>query len=97
MSIKKEDVKKIAKLARLKLTDKELDFFAPQLALILDYIAQLREVDTSDVEPTTHALPIRNVFRKDKIGPSLERDDVLRNAPSQEEGLFKVPRIIEGS
>lgn len=95
MSIKKEDVKHIARLARLKLKDKEIDYFASQLANIIDYIDQLKEVDTSDVEPTSHVLFIQNVFRKDIVGPSLKRDDVLKNAPSKEKELFKVPRIIK--
>ena len=95
MSIKKEDVKHIARLARLKLKDKEIDYFASQLANIIDYIDQLKEVDTSDVEPTSHVLFVQNVFRKDIVSPSLKRDDVLKNAPSKEKELFKVPRIIE--
>jgi aspartyl-tRNA(Asn)/glutamyl-tRNA(Gln) amidotransferase subunit C len=95
MPIKKEDVKHIARLARLKLTDKEIDYFAGQLANIIDYIDQLKEVDTSNVGPTSHAIPIKNVFRKDNAKPSLEGGEVLKNAPSSEKGFFKVPRIIE--
>lgn len=94
MPIKKEDVKYIARLARLKLKDKEINYFAGQLGNIIDYIDQLKEVDTSSVEPTSHVLSIQNVFRKDVIKPSLKKDNVLKNAPSKEEGLFKVPRII---
>lgn len=97
MSIKREDVKHIARLARLKLNDKEIDYFASQLDKVIDYIGQLKEVDTSDVEPTSHVHSIRNVFRKDIVKPSLKKEDVLKNAPSKEEGLFKVPRIIEES
>ena len=95
MAIKKEDVKYIARLARLKLDDKELDYFAGQLGRIVDYIGQLKEIDTSKVEPTSHVLSIQNVFREDKIKPSLKKGAVLANAPATEEGLFKVPRIIE--
>ena len=95
MAITKNDVKHIATLARLKLGDKELDYFAEQLRGILDYIGQLKEVDTKDTEPTSHALPIQNVFREDKIKPSLKQNDVLKGAPAEEGGFFKVPRIIE--
>lgn len=95
MSIKKEDVKHVAKLARLKLSDKEIDYFASQLGKIVDYIDQLKEVDTSNVDPTSHVLFIQNVFRKDTVKPSLKTENVLKNTPVKEEGLFKVPRIIE--
>jgi len=95
MSITKEDVRHIAKLARLKLNDKEIGYFAGQLSKIIDYIDQLKEVDVSNIEPTNHALLIQNVFRKDIVEPSLRQDDVLKNAPLKEEGFFKVPRIIE--
>lgn len=94
MTIKKEIVKHIAKLSRLRLNDREVDYFASQLSSIIDYIDQLKEVDTSDVEPTSHVLLIQNVFREDIISPSLKAEDVLRNAPAKE-GLFKVPRIVE--
>lgn len=95
MAIKKEDVKHIAKLARLKLNDKEIDYFADQLSKIIDYIGQLKEVDTSNIEPTSHVLLIQNVFRKDIVESSLKQSDVLKNAPSKEGEFFKVPRIIE--
>ena len=95
MSIKKDDVKHIARLARLKLEDKEIEYFRGQLDRIIGYIDQLKEVDTSNVEPTSHALSIQNVFREDRVKPSLKREAVLKNAPVTEEGLFKVPRIIE--
>ena len=97
MGIKKEDVKYVARLARLKLKGKEIDYLESQLGNIIDYIGQLKEVDTSNVEPTSHALSIQNVFRKDIVKSSLKKEDVLKNAPSKEEGLFKVPRIIEES
>ena len=97
MAIKKDDVRRIGKLARLKLSGEEIDYFAIQLNLIIDYIGQLKEVDTSSVEPTSHALPLQNVFREDIVKPSLKKEAVLKNAPAEEGGLFKVPRIIEGS
>ena len=94
MGIGKDDVRYIATLARLKLKTKEVGYFAEQLGRILDYIGQLKELDTLHVEPTSHALPIQNVFREDKVKPSLRSEDVLKNAPAKEKGLFKVPRII---
>ncbi len=95
MSITENDVKYIADLARLKLTEKEIDYFAGQLSAIISYIDQLKEVDTANVEPTTHVMPMQNVFREDVVRPSLRSEDVMRNAPSKESSLFKVPRIIE--
>ena len=77
--------------------DKEIKYFTGQLGKILDYIDQLKKVKTSDVEPTSHVLSIKNIFHKDIVKPSLEKDAVLKNAPSVEGGLFKVPRIIEES
>lgn len=97
MSINKDDVKYIAGLARLKLTEKEIDYFTGQLRGIIGYIDQLKELDTSDIEPTTHPMPMQNVFRPDIVKPPLKLDDVLKNAPAKENGLFKVPRIIEES
>jgi len=95
MAIRKNDVRHIAKLARLKLKDGEIDYFSSQLSNIIDYIDQLKGVDTSNIEPTSHAISIQNVFRKDIVKPSLKTKDVLKNAPSKEGDLFKVPRIIE--
>ena len=97
MPIQRKDVEHIAKLARLKLADREIDHLASQLGDIIDYIGQLKEVDTSNAKPTSHVVSTRNVFRKDTVRPSLKDDDVLKNAPSKGEGLFKVPRIIEES
>ncbi len=94
MPIEKDDVKHVAQLARLKLTEEEINYFAKQLDSIVNYIDQLKEVNTSNVEPTTHVLPIQNVFRDDAARPSLKAGDALKNAPSKEKELFKVPRII---
>lgn len=95
MPISKDDVKYIANLARLKLSDKETEYFTGQLSSIISYIDQLKEVDTSSIEPTTHAMPLHNVFREDRAKPALKAEDVLKNAPEKENNLFKVPRIIE--
>ena len=91
----KIDVQYVAKLARIKLTEKELSQFSVQLSGILSYIEQLNTLDTKDVEPTSHVLPLKNVYREDVVKPSLPVDKVLRNAPDAADGFFRVPKIIE--
>ena len=93
--IAREDVEHVAELARLELTAAEKDQFIAQLNGILSYIEKLNELDTRDVEPTSHVLPISNVCRDDEVQPSLDRTEVLRNAPEESHFFFKVPRIIE--
>jgi len=95
MDISKDTVRYVANLARINLTDKELDKFSHQLNDILDYIDQLKEVDISKIPPTAHVLPIKNIKRKDEQKLSLNPKEVLKNAPSKEEASFKVPRVIE--
>ncbi len=95
MPITKSDVEYIANLARLKLTEKETEYFTGQLSNIIRYIDQLKVLDTTNIEPTAHVMPIQNVFREDVVKPSLKVEDVLKNAPAKEDNLFKVPRIIE--
>jgi len=97
MALSIEEVRRIAVLARLKLTPEEERLFQGQLSAILDYVAQLEELDVSDVEPMTHALAAgeRPALREDEVRPSLAPDDALANAPAREETWFKVPRIIE--
>lgn len=90
-----EDVKHIAMLARLSLTDKEIVMLGGQLNDIVDYIGQLKEIDTKEIEPTSHVIPLSNVFREDFICPSLPRHDMLRNAPDSNERFYIVPKIIE--
>jgi aspartyl-tRNA(Asn)/glutamyl-tRNA(Gln) amidotransferase subunit C len=91
----RKDVARIADLARLELTDEELDLFTRQLGDILTYVEQIRALDTAGVPPTSHVLN-RPVDRGDVPGPTLTRDDLLSNAPdaSPEANLFKVPRVI---
>jgi len=89
------DVKYVAHLARLALTPEEEQKMAAQLGQILGYIEKLKEVDISGVEPTAHAFPLVNVTRPDEVRPSLSQADALRNAPSQANGLFRVPKIVE--
>ena len=94
-SLTKQDVQRIAELARLALTDAELDLFTRQLGDILTYVEQIRALDTSGVAPTSQVLN-RPVERDDETQPTLSRADLLRNAPDAalEAGLFKVPRVI---
>lgn len=91
----KMDVEKVARLARLRLSEDEKTRFAGQMDQILTHIEQLNKVDTTGVEPTSHAIPIHNAFREDEVKSSFPREEVLGIAPSEEDGHFKVPRIIE--
>jgi aspartyl-tRNA(Asn)/glutamyl-tRNA(Gln) amidotransferase subunit C len=88
------DVAHVAKLARLDLTDDELDRFAVQLGAVLDHAADVEALDTAGVPPTAHPLPLQNVLRDDEVRPSLDRDEVLAQAPDAESGRFRVPRIL---
>ena len=91
----KMDIEKVARLARLELSDEERETFANQLEQILTYMEQLNRLDTTGVEPTSHAIPLYNVFREDGVKPSFPQEEILATAPDEEEGHFKVPRIIE--
>jgi aspartyl-tRNA(Asn)/glutamyl-tRNA(Gln) amidotransferase subunit C len=94
MSINKDTVKYVAKLARMQLDDAKIDDFTVQLDKILTYIEKLNKLDTENIAPTSHVLGLENVFRKDENIPSLENDLALSNAPEKENGHFKVPKII---
>jgi aspartyl-tRNA(Asn)/glutamyl-tRNA(Gln) amidotransferase subunit C len=89
------DVEHVAQLARLAITDEEIDGYAEQLGVILDHAAEVAALDTHDVEPTAHPLPLVNVLRADTPRPSLPRDEVLAMAPAVEDGRFRVPRILD--
>jgi aspartyl-tRNA(Asn)/glutamyl-tRNA(Gln) amidotransferase subunit C len=89
------DVEHVAQLARLALTDDEIDSFTGQLEVILDHAAEVAALDTSDVPPTAHPLPLVNVLRADTVTPSLTPDEVLAMAPAVEDGRFRVPRILD--
>jgi len=95
MSIQVQDVEHVAKLARLKLNDEEREMFTGQLNAILQYAEKLNELDTENVEPTTHVLPLSNVMREDEVHKSLSQEQVFRNAPDEEDGQFKVPAVLE--
>lgn len=92
--ISRDDVAHLARLARLAVTEGELDLFAGQLDVILGAVARVGEVAAADIAPTTHAVPLSNVFRADEVRPSLPRDAVLAAAPSVEDDKFRVPRIL---
>lgn len=94
MELTKELINHIAELAHLKLTDEEIKKFQKELSQILDYVNQLNEVDTSNVEPLHHPLPITNIFRKDEVKKSIDREEALKNAPESTEEFFKVPKVI---
>ncbi|RIX47275.1 Asp-tRNA(Asn)/Glu-tRNA(Gln) amidotransferase subunit GatC [Paenibacillus nanensis] len=95
MSITLKDVEHVANLARLALTDAEKAQFTDQLNAILKYAEKLNELDTDNVEPTTHVLPITNVLRDDECRESLPIEKVLLNAPDEEDGQIKVPAVLE--
>ena len=95
MALTREQVQHVALLSRLALTEEQTDKIAHQLDAILGYIEKLNELDTTGVEPLSHPLKLQNVLREDKLVPSLERDEALKNAPKQRNGFFEVPRIIQ--
>ncbi|TVX95452.1 Asp-tRNA(Asn)/Glu-tRNA(Gln) amidotransferase subunit GatC [Cohnella terricola] len=95
MSITIKDVEHVANLARLDLSDAEKEQFAGQLNAILKYAEKLNELDADGIEPTSHVLPLANVMREDEVKPSWPIEKVLRNAPEEEEGQFKVPAVLE--
>ena len=95
MSVSKKDVEHIAKLARLKFTDEEIEKLTPQMNQILGYMDKLNELDTEKIEPLSHPVENFNIFRDDKTKDSVERDSALRNAPDKDEEFFKVPKVIK--
>jgi aspartyl-tRNA(Asn)/glutamyl-tRNA(Gln) amidotransferase subunit C len=95
MSLSLDDVRWVAHLARLELSDAELQLMTKQLGAILDYVEQLREVETEGVEPLAHALDLSNVFRDDELGPSLPVAAALANAPLRQGDFFGVPAVLD--
>lgn len=94
-TITKEEVRHVAHLARLAITEEEVEHFTEQLAKIVQFADKLNELDTTDVEPTTHVLPLVNVMREDKSVAGLDRDIMMKNVKDQEAGQVKVPAIME--
>ncbi|NQT29177.1 MAG: Asp-tRNA(Asn)/Glu-tRNA(Gln) amidotransferase subunit GatC [Candidatus Saganbacteria bacterium] len=95
MTVSKKDVEHAAKLARLGLTEQEKELFTKQLSQILEFADSLNKLDTKNVAPTSHAIPMKNVLREDKTKPFTDTDAILANAPEEEEHMFKVPKILE--
>lgn len=95
MSLTPDQVRHVARLSRLALSEDELAAMTRDLAAILQYVDKIGELDTAAVEPMAHALSEANVFRADVVTGSLDREDALANAPDQSDGCFKVPKIIE--
>ncbi len=94
MSVTKRDVEYIARLARLRFNDEELESYTAELNEILNYMEKLNELNTETVEPLSHPIENVNVFRDDKLIVSIDRADALKNAPSRDEEFFKVPKVI---
>jgi len=95
MQLSREEVRHIAQLARLSLTDEEEALYQEQLSAILEHFEQLQALNTKDIPPTATALPVRNVMREDEVEQAHEREDLLANAPDEEDGCFKVPAVLD--
>lgn len=95
MKITTEDVRHISRLARLNITDEETEVMRGQLDSILTYVDKLGELDTKDVNPMSHVIPLQNVLREDVDKESLPREKALANAPEKSDGCYRVPKIIE--
>ena len=95
MKIDRKEVEHVAQLARLQFDEAQLEMFVKQLNTILEYFDKLQDLDTSGIEPTSHAVVMNNVFRNDAVETFSDKDLLLKNAPAQEKGCFKVPKIIE--
>lgn len=94
MSLSREDVQKVSLLARLRLSDDELDLMTTQLGQIVEYVEQLSELDTDDIQPMAHAVEIHDVFADDEAAPSLDRERVLANAPKRDDECYRVPAVL---
>ena len=88
-----KDVEHVAKLARLELTEDEKELYTKQLGDVLKYVDQMNEVDTSDIRPMTQVIDFYNVMREDKVVQEISKEDLMANAPDEENGFFKVPKI----
>ena len=89
------DIEHVALLARLKLTEEEKELFSKQVGSIIEYVDKLNELDTIDVQPTAHVLPLKNIFRADMVTGSLPAGMALSNAPEKDDHFYRVPKIIE--
>ena len=95
MSVSKEDVKHIANLSKLNLTDEELEKYTTELSDIVNFANELSNIDVDGIKPTAHILDIKNVFRKDEIKVSYDREEILKNAPCKDAGCVSVPKVVE--
>ena len=95
MKVTQEIIEHVADLARLNLTPQEKEKLTRDMENIVSYVDKLNELDTSNVKPKEHVIPISNVLRKDSVGKSYDRERILANAPSSEDGCFKVPNAVE--
>ncbi len=93
--IDEQQVRKVAKLSRLEMTDAEITEFTSHLSAVLEYVEKMNELDTSDVQPLAHSLPVNNCFREDVAKDSLGTDKTLANAPQQDGEFFIVPKILD--
>lgn len=93
--ITKEQVEHVAHLARLEVTEEEVEMFTNHLDSIIQYAEQLKELDTENIKPTTHVLDIKNVLRKDEVGETTTHEEMMKNAPDSEDGQIKVPAILD--
>ncbi len=96
-TITDKEVQHVAKLSRLNLSDDEIGQFTTQLAGILEYADKLKDLDTENIDPSTHAAPLKNVFREDQSRPGIDIEDVLKSAPEHDGRFFKVPKVLEDS
>lgn len=94
-TLSREDVQHVARLARLELNSAEQEKFTKELNNILGFVEQLNELDTAGIEPTAHAIAVRNVFRPDRVTASLDPEEALANAPDRSDNFFRVPKILE--
>ncbi|MCL2760160.1 MAG: Asp-tRNA(Asn)/Glu-tRNA(Gln) amidotransferase subunit GatC [Desulfuromonadales bacterium] len=95
MKITKDQIKQVATLARLELSEQEITTFTNQMDSILAYVDKLSELDVSGITPTSHAVPLENRFREDVVTPSIGVENALANAPDKVDGFFRVPKVIE--
>ena len=94
MSLSRQEVEKVSLLARLRLSEQELDLMTSQLGQIVEYVEQLSELDTENVEPMAHAVAIQNVFADDEVAASLDRNQALANAPKRDDECYRVPAVL---
>jgi aspartyl-tRNA(Asn)/glutamyl-tRNA(Gln) amidotransferase subunit C len=95
MKITRETIEHVAQLARLNLTEAEIVKLTSEMENIISYVDKLNELDTSNIQPTAHVMPLKNVFREDVAKESYDREKLLANAPSKENGCVQVPKVVE--